>query len=144
MVLKGSKGGYLQEEQHVSRCHRCQVSTLHWALSGWPVDWAAELLEAIEGHSVLLRPASEAAQLGGWPEAEMVSQVSGLSAVVTSESKHGQTRQRHVSDIIHRECYSLLGYPGVRSGVGKLIWKFESEDMRSKMDGFSVAERIRI
>ena len=107
------------------------------------MDWAPELLEVIEGHSVLLRPASEAAQLGGWPEAEMVSQVSGLSPV-TSESKHGQTRQRSVSDIIHGECYSLLGYPGVRSGVGNLIWKFESEDMRSKMDGFSEAERIRI
>ena len=107
------------------------------------MDRASELLEVIEGHSVLLRPASKAAQFGGWPEVEMVSQVSGLSPV-TSESKHGQTRQRSVSDIIHRECYSLLGYPGVRSGVGNLIWKFESEDMRSKMDGFSVAERIRI
>ena len=119
------------------------MSTLHWALSGWPVDWAAELLEVIEGHSVLLRPASEAAQLGGWPEAEMVSQVPGLSPV-TSKAKHSQTRQKSVRDIIHGECYSLLGYPGVRSGVGNLIWKFESEDMRSKMDGFSVAERIRI
>ena len=107
------------------------------------MDRASELLEVIEGHSVLLRPASEAAQLVGWPEAGMVSQVSGLSPV-TSEAKHGQTRQRHVSDIIHGDCYSILGYPGVRSGVGNLIWKFESEDMRSKMDGFSEAERIRI
>ena len=77
-----------------SRCHKCQVSSLHWALSGWPVDWAPELLEVIEGHSVLLRPASEAAQLGGRPEA--VSEVSGLSPV-TSKSKHGQTRERRVS-----------------------------------------------
>ena len=124
-----------------SRCHKCQVSSLHWALSGWPVDWAPELLEVIEGHSVLLRPASEAAQLGRRPEAEAVSEVSGLSPV-TSESKHGQTRERRVSDIIH--SYSSLGYPGVRSGVGNLIWKFESEDMRSKRDGLSEAERIRI
>ena len=90
---------------------------------------------------MILRSASEAAQLGRRPEAEAVSEVSGLSPV-TSESKHGQTRERSVSYNIH--IYSLLGYPGVRSGVGNLIWKFESEDMRSKRDGLSEAERIRI
>ena len=36
----------------------------------------------------------------------------------------------------------FLGYPGVRSGVGNLIWKFESADMMSKMEGVSEAERI--
>ena len=38
----------------------------------------------------------------------------------------------------------LFGYPGVRSGVGNLIWKFDSSDMMSKMEGVSEAERIRI
>ena len=37
----------------------------------------------------------------------------------------------------------FLGYPGVRSGVGNLIWNFEeSADMMSKMEGVSEAERI--
>ena len=65
--------------------------TLHWALSGWPGDRGSELLEVIEGHSVLLR--SEAGQLGGGPEAEWVSpQLSGLSPV-TSEAKDCHTRE---------------------------------------------------
>ena len=38
----------------------------------------------------------------------------------------------------------FLGYPGVRSGVGNLIWKFEESDMMSKMEGVSEAETIRI
>ena len=96
-----------------SRCHKCHVSSLHWALSGWPVHWAPELLEVIEGHSVLLRPASEAAQLGRRPEA--VSEVSGLSPV-TSKSKHGQTRERRVSDIIHDLQLNRIPRGQVRSG----------------------------
>ena len=39
---------------------------------------------------------------------------------------------------------NLFGYPGVRSGVGNLIWKFESADMMSKMEGVSEAKGIRI
>ena len=98
-----------------SRCHKCQVSSLHWALSDWPVHCAPELLEVTEGHSVLLRPASEAAQLGRRPEAEAVSEVSGLSPV-TSESKHGQTRERSVSDIIHELQLIRIPWVQVRSG----------------------------
>ena len=74
-----------------SGCHELR-STLHWALSGWPGGRGSELLEVIEGHSVLLRPEA-AGQLGGWPEAEWVApQLSGLSPV-TSEAKYCQTRE---------------------------------------------------